>query len=622
MRQRHVENITIPKYLELFEERKAFLLRWNSNGKIDPQTLGNFIGQSYFYEWANPMIPLIKRVAPSENGFAAILFHSDEMDDIYWKQKPPLPVITYSLPKHLKNSTDFILIPNPYDMWGISKEQVSAAAYARIPFNERINKIIWRGGLHGNSERKGEPQRIELLRLAKSAKSAKNHDWLDAYESGSGNHRHGLEIKDQLKYKYHIDIGGVSGTTRSALRWKLASGSLVFKVDSDNMDWWHDELKPGVHYIPVKKDLSDLHSQWRWAEDHPELAEKIAQAGKEKCLESLTHKKMFEFAVQAYRKVPALSVKQIDAVSTFMQTYLPKSKSVPKSTQIPTNIDFLKEIYNSESPLTINSNNRCLSDIIDEIDLTTNVGSCGQTKCYFPTTNPSEGWLISNHKEPLNLDLRFSLNPFSLATTWQASWMLAKALEEKYGIRHLMLEAPEILNNGAVLSESEKELLDASIQKNPESPEGFRTLASYHGPVIVQKVKPAPTPYIQLKPENFNFEPHEEKSFRYSHSQILRLIQKIDNADEKESFAKQFEKDIQTTLSILKDNPFFAEDFHIIVDKTGKVYHSDLDGRFEYAWWSPTKVGDLSSSIMVDHVKTYLENWLDYVKAKTKPVSH
>jgi ABC-type nitrate/sulfonate/bicarbonate transport system substrate-binding protein len=44
-------------------------------------------------------------------------------------------------------------------------------------------------------------------------------------------------------------------------------------------DWFHQFIEPWVHYIPVATDLSDLEERWRWAETHPEQAQRIAAAG-------------------------------------------------------------------------------------------------------------------------------------------------------------------------------------------------------------------------------------------------------------------------------------------------------------------------------------------------------
>ena len=38
-------------------------------------------------------------------------------------------------------------------------------------------------------------------------------------------------------------------------------------------------LRPYVHYVPVKADLSDLHKQFKWAQANPDEAEQIARQG-------------------------------------------------------------------------------------------------------------------------------------------------------------------------------------------------------------------------------------------------------------------------------------------------------------------------------------------------------
>ena len=96
-----------------------------------------------------------------------------------------------------------------------------------------------------------------------------------------------MGMKDAVKYRYLIDIGGSSGTTWDALMWKMASGALVFKVkpQSDARDFWNADMHPGSHYIEVMPDLSDLHEKWNWAASNPVEAERIAVAGQKYALQ-------------------------------------------------------------------------------------------------------------------------------------------------------------------------------------------------------------------------------------------------------------------------------------------------------------------------------------------------
>jgi hypothetical protein len=63
------------------------------------------------------------------------------------------------------------------------------------------------------------------------------------------------------------------------MRWKFASGRLVFKQHMPAVQWFQQFVRPWVHYIPVATNMSDLEDMWRWAENHPEEAQRIAAAG-------------------------------------------------------------------------------------------------------------------------------------------------------------------------------------------------------------------------------------------------------------------------------------------------------------------------------------------------------
>lgn len=45
----------------------------------------------------------------------------------------------------------------------------------------------------------------------------------------------------------------------------MLGNSLVLKQDSPYYEHFYTHLKPGVHYIPVKRDLSDLIEKIKWA---------------------------------------------------------------------------------------------------------------------------------------------------------------------------------------------------------------------------------------------------------------------------------------------------------------------------------------------------------------------
>ena len=96
-----------------------------------------------------------------------------------------------------------------------------------------------------------------------------------------------MTTAEAVKYRYLIDVGGSSGTTWDALQWKMASGSLVFKVKTpvNAQDFWHREVHHNKHVIEVEHDLSDLHAKWLWATQNQAAAETIALQGQQLALQ-------------------------------------------------------------------------------------------------------------------------------------------------------------------------------------------------------------------------------------------------------------------------------------------------------------------------------------------------
>jgi hypothetical protein len=79
------------------------------------------------------------------------------------------------------------------------------------------------------------------------------------------------------QFKYLISLPSYG--TDPEFPYYLSLGALVLKVDSKYSTWYDHLLKPFQHYIPIKKDLSNLLSIIRWANTHQEVCQKIAKNG-------------------------------------------------------------------------------------------------------------------------------------------------------------------------------------------------------------------------------------------------------------------------------------------------------------------------------------------------------
>ena len=79
----------------------------------------------------------------------------------------------------------------------------------------------------------------------------------------------------------HLDLGGGGGTTWDGTIRKLMLPGVLFHHETPSKDWFYDELKPWVHYIPIDMTLENLHKKYLWAEANREEAQKIARQGQE-----------------------------------------------------------------------------------------------------------------------------------------------------------------------------------------------------------------------------------------------------------------------------------------------------------------------------------------------------
>lgn len=87
-----------------------------------------------------------------------------------------------------------------------------------------------------------------------------------------------LPMTEQVDYKYLIDVQGWGWTDRVKVLLQL--GRPVFLVNRAYKEWYFEYMKPMVHYVPVKEDLSDLVEMYDYMESHPEIYDNIVENAK------------------------------------------------------------------------------------------------------------------------------------------------------------------------------------------------------------------------------------------------------------------------------------------------------------------------------------------------------
>jgi Glycosyl transferase family 90 len=86
-------------------------------------------------------------------------------------------------------------------------------------------------------------------------------------------------IQELLQYKALVMLEG--NDVSSGLTWALFSNSVVMIPPPTFTSFAMEEvLEPYVHYVPLKRDLSNAEEQMQWILDHDDDAQRIAQNGR------------------------------------------------------------------------------------------------------------------------------------------------------------------------------------------------------------------------------------------------------------------------------------------------------------------------------------------------------
>ena len=213
-------------------------------------------------------------------------------------RKYPLPMLPcYSMcgsPAHAD-----IPIPNEDD-W----EQVSSMLYPpdcrslylesvpdTVPWDAKKSTAVWRGKATGCGVTVETNQRLHLYLISKQWETEKpglldagvtgwnirekvwrggEVDFLRVDKLPRAIRRRSprMSLEAQRRYKYALNLDGHVAAFR--LSYLLSCKCVVLQVDSPRQYrvWYSDLLVPGVHYLSVKSDLSDLEEKISWCKAH------------------------------------------------------------------------------------------------------------------------------------------------------------------------------------------------------------------------------------------------------------------------------------------------------------------------------------------------------------------
>lgn len=202
------------------------------------------------------------------------------LHDALDREDLPSPVLVFA--KH-KNSKKVVLIP---DFEALSDKQTVLSevrqAEEKYPWSQKISAAVWRGSTTGGIYNRDNFlffPRSQAVRLSLKFPSLVNAKFTQLtqhsdskkkikkrFEEYFGNL---YSISEHMRYKYQLLIDGNS-CAYSGAYWRFFSNCTVFKQDSPNIQWYYKVLKPNIHYVPLRADLSDLIDKIKWAKKHDE----------------------------------------------------------------------------------------------------------------------------------------------------------------------------------------------------------------------------------------------------------------------------------------------------------------------------------------------------------------
>ena len=167
-----------------------------------------------------------------------------------------------------------------------------------MPYEKKISKIIWRGAAYQNI-RKNFLKKTFYLPFCDVGCTARGHT-NNIYK------KRFMSIKEQLKFKFIFSVEG--NDVASNLKWILNSNSLCF-MQKPKIETWAMEglLKPGIHYVEINSNFSNLEAEFFYYLNNPQRAKKIIRNAN-KFISQIKDKNLqFNIAIGVVEKYLSLS---------------------------------------------------------------------------------------------------------------------------------------------------------------------------------------------------------------------------------------------------------------------------------------------------------------------------
>ncbi|XP_066563080.1 protein O-glucosyltransferase 1 isoform X2 [Amia ocellicauda] len=175
------------------------------------------------------------------------------------------------------------IYPTGLGRWDLMRDDLKRSA-AQWPWRKKEPKGFFRGS-------RTSPERDPLILLSREAPElvdaeyTKNQAWKSEKDTLGKPPTKEIPLLDHCKYRYLFNFRGVAASFR--FKHLFLCGSLVFHVGEEWLEFFYPQLKPWVHYIPVKQDLSDVRELLQFVKENDDIAQEVAKRGQKFILDNL-----------------------------------------------------------------------------------------------------------------------------------------------------------------------------------------------------------------------------------------------------------------------------------------------------------------------------------------------
>jgi len=247
-----------------------------------------YIENTYNYVKKNP------HIFKNENDYFINEKEIEFEDDKY----PLLHKNKYVLCQNVQINNEYIIaVPDRY-YFCLNKYNKYRSIHLNIKFNEKKSKLVYAGKNYGSkynffSRKDIQISQREYFKSIKDKISINDNLYVP---------EHFIGINEMITYKYILDIDG-NASTWDATAWKLNSNSVIFKTKSIWKQWFFEDYKEWIHYIPINEDFTDIQEKINWCENN-----------QEKCIEITKNcRKLFK-KIYSYSNVEKITKKTIEVI--------------------------------------------------------------------------------------------------------------------------------------------------------------------------------------------------------------------------------------------------------------------------------------------------------------------